>query len=96
MNKNEFKTFILNKQSGVIVFYSDYCDVCSKYLKIIEQNNLQWEEVSCDDDVPFFYKQHGIDIIPVTRIYEFGNVVWEKLDILTPEEIEYVRNYKLP
>jgi len=32
----------------------------------------------------------------VTRIYEFGKVVWEKLDILSPEDVEYVGNYKLP
>jgi len=96
MNKEQFKKFILNKESGIVVFYSGYCDVCSKYIDILDKKSITYFDVCCDDDVSFYFKEHNIDLIPVTRIYEFGKVVWEKLDILSPEDVEYVGNYKLP
>lgn len=94
MNRAEFENFMDNEPTGIVLFYSNHCNVCETQ-KLLFSRALpdKYATVCCDDDVEFFIEKHGIDIIPVARIYENGICVWEKIDLLHPEDVEFLISY---
>lgn len=93
MTREELAEFIKN-DSGIVLFYSNKCSVCDTQKTLFERAiPNSYSMICCDEDPEWFIQNHNIDLIPVTRIYEFGNIVWEKLDLLHPEDVEFLIDY---
>lgn len=96
MNNKDFQAYIDSKPSGVVMFYSEYCKVCEKQMEILDKNSVEYVAVCCDDDPEYFIKNHDVDLIPVLRIYEFGISVWQRLDMISTEDLEFIKKYAVP
>jgi hypothetical protein len=94
MTKEELTKFIDDKESGIILFHSEGCKICDMqktlYSKAIPNS---YNEVRCDLDPEWFIQNHSIDLIPVTRIYENGKIVWEKINLPEPHDVEMLIEY---
>lgn len=83
-----------NELNGIILFVSESCKICSKQKELYNKIGIKFKEIVCDHDPNYFIETFGIDLLPETRIYESGNLVWKRVDIVHEEtDIEFLRNY---
>jgi glutaredoxin len=93
MNKSQLKTFLADKSSGVVMFMSEFCKTCAKQKEMLSAANVKYISVSCDEDIDHFIEEYKIDVIPHIRIYENGISVWDKEDIISPEDLNFLKSY---
>lgn len=90
---NDFKNN-LNTISGVYMFYSSDCKVCMKQKELFEKAGLKnYQLIDCVEDINFFIEHLNIDILPETRIYENGKVVWSKIDLVSNDDVKFLQDY---
>lgn len=94
MTKEEIKQFVDDKGTGIVLFYSERCNVCEMQRTLLTRAIPDsYIEACCDSDPEWFIQNMNVDLIPVTRIYEDGNIVWEKINLPEPEDVEMLIEY---
>jgi glutaredoxin-related protein len=89
MTPNHFHN---QNKNGIYLFASAHCRKCSEQKEMMK--NVKYQIVECDDDPEFIYKNYNVDLIPCVRVYKDGIVVYEKIMVMTKEEIEQLKNYE--
>lgn len=79
--------------NNIVFFHSLYCKICTKEKEILDFANIDYYGVNCDEDPEFYITNYNVDLIPVLRIYENGKIVWERVDIISPEDLEFIKQY---
>jgi glutaredoxin len=80
--------------NGIILFVSEHCKVCEKQKELFDKLKIKYTKVVCDDDPDYWIKNYNIDVLPETRIYEFGKSVWSRVDIIqNDDDIKFLENY---
>lgn len=92
MTKEEFKNSI-SSYSGIILFYSNQCKVCSVQKELFSKVLKKFDSVDCMEDPNYFIENFDIDVLPETRIYENGKVVWKKTDLTSEEDLNFLKGY---
>lgn len=89
MTPSEFHNQIKN---GIYLFASAHCNKCSELKEKIK--NVKYQLVDCDVDPDFIYKNYNVDLIPCVRVYKDGLIIYEKLLVMNPDEIERLKEYE--
>lgn len=84
-----------NPSNGIAFFYSEHCKTCSHQRQLFGKifKPTDYELVCCDNDPEYFIREHGVDLIPVIRIYKDSKIEWEHIDLLHEEHVEYLIEY---
>lgn len=94
MTKEEFEKFVDTCSTGIILFKSEYCKVCEAQSTMLESTiKGKFSTVCCDYDPDYFVETVGVDLIPNIRIYEDGVKIWEREDLISPEDLEFIKAY---
>ncbi len=93
MNISQLKTFLADNSSGIVMFYSEFCKTCSTQKELLSFSGVKPIMVSCDENIDYFIEEMKVDIIPHVRIYENGVSVWDRADLLKPEDLEFLKTY---
>lgn len=89
MTPSEFHN---QNKNGIYLFASTHCNKCSELKEKIK--NIKYQLVDCDVDPEFIYKNYNVDLIPCVRVYKDGMVIYEKLLVMNPNEIEQLKTYE--
>lgn len=92
MKPEEFKK-ISSSISGIVLFRSIQCAICSKEKELFDKVIKKFHDVECDDDPNYFIDVLDIDVLPEVRIYENGKSVWKKIDFVTEDDLKFLENY---
>lgn len=82
-----------NALNGIAFFHSVMCEVCKKQNELLTLSNIPFISIECDNDPNYFIEHHNIDILPEIRIYEKGEVVWSKINLISEQDLQFLRNY---
>lgn len=91
MTKEQIKN--ISTYSGIILFYSNQCKVCSVQKELYEKVLKKFDSVDCFEDPNYYIENFDIDVLPETRIYENGKVVWKKIDLTSEEDLNFLKGY---
>lgn len=86
--KNSIETY-----SGIIMFYSSECKLCQKQKELFDKVLRKYDSVNCVDDINYFIDVHNLDLLPETRIYEEGKVVWTAVDFVSETDLNFLKEY---
>lgn len=75
LNKKEFD---MNIKHGIYLFHTPHCSVCKRQKDAFQWRISSFYLVDCSEDVEYYITTHGLDDMPCVRVYNNGNVVWEK------------------
>lgn len=91
----ELQTFknSIDTYSGIIMFYSNECKVCQKQKELFDKVLKKYDSIECMQDVNYFLEIHKLDLLPETRIYENGKVVWTVTDFVTDADLKFLQEY---
>lgn len=92
MTIQEFKKDI-STFTGIMLFYSNQCKVCSVQKELFSKVLKKFDSVDCFDEPNYFIENHDIDVLPETRIYENGKVVWKKIDLTSEDDLNFLKGY---
>lgn len=70
----------IDKLNGVYVYILNDCSLCDDHLNKLEESNMVNEInlVNCLEDIDYYWKEQGLDDLPVTRVYKDGKKIFEK------------------
>jgi len=84
MNKVTIEEF-KKEQHGIYIFFIDDCSVCTSYIRELDNKNVDtsnWNLIDCNENLTYCMEEAVLEDIPMTRLYDNGNKIWEKGGIL--------------
>jgi len=79
-----------NFLDGIYIFYSPDCWTCEDHLESFEKNFSEFVLVNVESDRKF-YESIGVSLVPNTRVYKDGYVIYEQSGMMFEKQMSELR-----
>ena len=80
----------INYRNGIYVFHSPDCWTCQDHLENFEKSFKDFILINVESDRKFF-ENIGVTLVPHTRVYKDGEIIYEETGMLFDKQIEELK-----